>query len=88
MPVMEEFVPDTPVRNQIAAQDSLLPGSDSEEGGDETYPVSETVATVPLYHQLSATQTFTGTTQPFTQKMTQPTQIIERHTPHKSSPSQ
>ncbi|KAK2786257.1 hypothetical protein FQN53_006811 [Emmonsiellopsis sp. PD_33] len=74
---MEELVPDTPLRNPKAVQSSSPVESDIEDEG--TY--NETVATVPLHQPAPPTQ-------PFTQKATQPTQIIDRNlTTHTIPPS-
>ncbi|EEP82784.1 hypothetical protein UREG_07649 [Uncinocarpus reesii 1704] len=78
---MIDCIPDTPIRKKTAAEELIPSASDSSE--------DETVATVPLYQSLhsTATQASTIPTQAlYTQKMTQPTQIIERPTPPKSSP--
>ncbi|KAI1978436.1 DNA-dependent ATPase fun30 [Ophidiomyces ophidiicola] len=77
---MIDRIPDTPIRRSTHLEDSLSQGAEDSE--------FETVATVPLYQHLQATtQGSTVPTQPLhTQKTTQPTQIIERITPQKSSP--
>ncbi|KLJ12520.1 hypothetical protein EMPG_12457 [Blastomyces silverae] len=86
---MEELVPDTPLRNQTAAMSSIPVGSDAENDDQGSSEFEETVATVPLYkHQLPTQTLFTPSTQQFTQKSTQPTQIIDRNHPsHLLSPS-
>ncbi|EGE77317.1 SNF2 family helicase/ATPase [Blastomyces dermatitidis ATCC 18188] len=85
---MEELVPDTPLRNQRADMSSIAAGSDAEHDDQGSSEFEETVATVPLYkHQLPTQTLFTPSTQQFTQKSTQPTQIIDRNPNHLLSPS-
>ncbi|OAX81394.1 hypothetical protein ACJ72_04266 [Emergomyces africanus] len=83
---MEELVPDTPLRNQRADQSSLPAESEVDEVEDDDQGSSEfeeTVATVPLFkHPFTP-----ATQQQFTQKSTQPTQIIDRNTHDLPSPS-
>ncbi|OJD24136.1 hypothetical protein ACJ73_04504 [Blastomyces percursus] len=84
---MEELVPDTPLRNQRADMSSIPAGSDTENDDQGSSEFEETIATVPLYkHQLPTQTLFTPSTQ-FTQKCTQPTQIIDRNPNHLLSPS-
>ncbi|OJD11656.1 hypothetical protein AJ78_07612 [Emergomyces pasteurianus Ep9510] len=85
---MEDLVPDTPLRNQKTEQPSLPAGSEVEDDDQGSSEFEETIATVPLYKHPLTTQTlFTPATQLFTQKATQPTQIIDRDTHHLLSPS-
>ncbi|PGH14893.1 hypothetical protein AJ79_02756 [Helicocarpus griseus UAMH5409] len=81
---MEDLVPDTPLRNQKEDQSSHVAGSEVEENDQiSSSDFEETVATVPIYRHPPPlpTQTLTPTQQ-FTQKSTQPTQIIERNPNH------
>ncbi|KAL1869536.1 DNA-dependent ATPase fun30 [Paecilomyces lecythidis] len=66
---MEDIIPDTPVRSKNTSEDV-----NNEE------PEYETVATLPLPNQQHG-----GTQTPSSQRLTQPTQIIEHPTPDKNS---
>ncbi|EEH10742.1 conserved hypothetical protein [Histoplasma capsulatum G186AR] len=85
---MEDLVPGTPVRDQKAGLSSVQTGSDVETDDQDSSEFEETVATVPLSkHGLPAQRLFTPATQQFTQKATQPTQIIDRNHNRLFSPS-
>lgn len=88
---MEDYVPDTP-RKQGTMQDSSVMDTINEGTESGSSPdFGETVATVPIQRPQphSPMQTYTPTTQKYTQELTQPTQIIERSSPHTgSSPAQ
>ncbi|QVM13580.1 hypothetical protein D8B26_008188 [Coccidioides posadasii str. Silveira] len=79
---MVDRILDTPIRKGALAGESIPPESDCSE--------DETIATVPLYPHLQApaTQSSTIPTQAplYTQRMTQPTQLIDRATSPQSSP--
>lgn len=80
---MEPPLPATPSRDPNGPPDSVAPSSSSlPDDHIETSPEHETVATVPVQNQnqTEATQALTPT-----QRLTQPTQIIERPTPEKNS---
>lgn len=79
---MEPPHPTTPSRDPKGPADSVAPSSSLPDDHIETSPEHETVATVPLQNQnqTQPTQALTPT-----QRLTQPTQIIERPTPDKTS---
>ncbi|PGH23872.1 hypothetical protein AJ80_02121 [Polytolypa hystricis UAMH7299] len=81
---MEDRVLDTPLRKQAGEQSLALHNSDDEYGSGSEL---ETVATAPLYQNTIPTQILNRATLENTQRLTQPTQIIERPPPLLSSPS-